>query len=137
MHDWRDRERADREFVLHPFTNLKDYAAGTLGPPRIVTGGHGIRIVDQNGRELIDGFAGLYCVNIGYGRKEVADAIAKQAEQLAYYHMYAANSTEPLIRLSERLVKMAPGNMSKVFYGLSGSDANETQAKIGESLAAA
>jgi len=60
-------------------------------------------------------------LNIGYGRTEVAEAIARQAYKLAYYHAYAGHSTEELIRLSDRLVRMAPGKMSKVFYGLSGS----------------
>ena len=120
----------DRATVLHPFTPLRDHASGASGPPTIVTGGHGIRIRDANGREYLDGFAGLYCVNIGYGRTEVADAIARQAHQLAYYHTYAGHTTEGLARLSARLVAMAPGEPSKVFYGLSGSDGNETQAKI-------
>lgn len=65
-----------------------------------------------------------------YGRTEVAEAISRQAHKLAYYHTYAAHTTDELARLSDRLVKMAPGKMSKVFYGLSGSDANETQAKL-------
>lgn len=120
----------DRRSVLHPFTQLKDFASGKAGDPTIVTGGKGIRIEDAHGNQLIDAFAGLYCVNIGYGRDEVADAIAKQAHQLAYYHSYAAHTTEQLAILSDRLVTMAPGKMSKVFYGMSGSDANETQAKI-------
>lgn len=120
----------DRGAVIHPFTHLKDFAQGKLGEPTIVDSGEGVRIRDSNGREYIDGFAGLYCVNIGYGRTEVAEAIAKQAHQLAYYHSYAAHTTEGLARLSDRLVKMAPGHMSKVFYGMSGSDANETNAKL-------
>lgn len=120
----------DRASVLHPFTNLKDFADGTLGDPTIVETAKGVRIKDSTGREFIDGFGGLYCVNVGYGRTEVADAIARQANKLAYYHSYAAHTTEELAKLSSRLVKMAPGNMSKVFYGLSGSDANETQAKL-------
>lgn len=119
----------DRRTVLHPFTYLKDYASGNVDPT-IVETGKGVRIQDATGREYIDGFAGLYCVNIGYGRTEVAEAIARQAYKLAYYHSYAAHTTEELARLSDRLVRMAPGRMSKVFYGLSGSDANETQAKI-------
>ena len=119
----------DRRTVLHPFTYLKDYASGNVDPT-IVETGKGVRIRDVTGREYIDGFAGLYCVNIGYGRTEVAEAIARQAYKLAYYHSYAAHTTEELARLSDRLVRMAPGRMSKVFYGLSGSDANETQAKI-------
>lgn len=120
----------DRNAVLHPFTNLKDFASGKLGDPTIIESGKGIRITDSTGREYIDGFAGLYCMNIGYGRSEVAEAISRQAHKLAYYHSYAAHTTEELARLSDRLVRMSPGKMSKVFYGLSGSDANETQAKL-------
>src|SRR5579871_4586324 len=120
----------DRSSVLHPATQLKEFASGKLGDPTIVTGGKGIRIQDSQGRSYIDGFAGLYCVNIGYGRTEVAEAIAQQAYKLAYYHSFAAHTTEALAILSDRLVRMAPGNPSKVFFGLSGSDANETQAKL-------
>ncbi|NBB13714.1 aminotransferase [Pseudomonas sp. SLFW] len=120
----------DRNSVLHPFTNLKDFASGKLGDPTIIETGKGIRITDSTGREYIDGFAGLYCMNIGYGRDEVAEAISRQAHKLAYYHSYAAHTTDELASLSDRLVKMAPGKMSKVFYGTSGSDANETNAKL-------
>ncbi|ENB9663449.1 MULTISPECIES: aspartate aminotransferase family protein [Pseudomonas] len=120
----------DRGAVLHPFTHLKDFASGKLGDPTIVETGKGITITDATGREYIDGFAGLYCMNVGYGRSEVAEAISRQAHKLAYYHTYAAHTTDELARLSDRLVNMAPGKMSKVFYGLSGSDANETQAKL-------
>ncbi|MCK1268920.1 aminotransferase class III-fold pyridoxal phosphate-dependent enzyme [Bradyrhizobium sp. 49] len=120
----------DRSSVLHPFTQLKEYASGKIGDPTIVAGGKGIRIEDAQGHSYIDGFAGLYCVNIGYGRTEVAEAIARQAYKLAYYHTYAAHTTEELAILSDRLVRMAPGKPSKVFFGLSGSDANETQAKL-------
>lgn len=120
----------DRATVLHPFTQLKDFASGKLGDPTIIETGKGIRIRDANGREYLDGFAGLYCMNIGYGRTEVAEAIAQQAYKLAYYHIYAAHSTEQIGRLSDRLVRMAPGRMSKVFYGTSGSDANETNVKL-------
>ncbi|RWH67684.1 aminotransferase [Mesorhizobium sp.] len=120
----------DRNSVLHPFTQLKDFATGKLGEPTIVETGKGIRIQDAHGNQLIDGFAGLYCVNVGYGRTEVAEAISRQAFRLAYYHSYAAHTTDELAILSDRLVKMAPGKMSKVFYGMSGSDANETQAKL-------
>lgn len=120
----------DRRSVLHPFTQLKEFATGKIGDPVIVETGKGIRIQDAHGNELIDGFAGLYCVNIGYGRAEVAEAISRQAYRLAYYHSYAAHTTDELATLSDRLVKMAPGKMSRVFYGMSGSDANETQAKL-------
>ncbi|WGR72971.1 MULTISPECIES: aminotransferase [unclassified Bradyrhizobium] len=130
MTDIKSISERDRSSVLHPFTQLKDFATGKLGDPTIVTDGKGVSIKDAEGRSYIDGFAGLYCVNVGYGRTEVAEAIARQAYQLAYYHSYAAHTTEELATLSDRLVRMAPGAPSKVFYGLSGSDANETQAKL-------
>jgi L-2,4-diaminobutyrate transaminase len=132
-----DLKEMDRTSVLHPSTSVADFATGKL-PSTIVETASGVRIRVGDGRELvelIDGFAGLYCVNIGYGRTEVADAIARQAHKLAYFHTYAGHSTEELIRLSDRLVKMAPasnggGKFQRVFYGTSGSDANETQAKL-------
>ncbi|MDA9455984.1 hypothetical protein XI00_17405 [Bradyrhizobium sp. CCBAU 21359] len=130
MIDIKTIAELDRSSVLHPFTQPKDFAKGKLGDPTIVTGGQGIRIQDAQGRSYIDGFAGLYCVNIGYGRTEVAQAIARQAYKLAYYHTYAAHTSEELAILAGRLVEMAPGKPSKVFFGLSGSDANETQAKL-------
>lgn len=123
-------EEMDRQSVIHPFTNLHDYAHGNLGDPRIVQTGEGTRITDQKGRTYIDGFAGLYCVNIGYGRMEVAEAIYEQAKKLAYYHAYAAHSNEPTIRLSDFVLRRAPENMRRIYYGMSGSDANETQAKL-------
>ncbi|MBP5858717.1 aminotransferase class III-fold pyridoxal phosphate-dependent enzyme [Marivibrio halodurans] len=123
-------EEMDRQSVLHPFTQLKQFASGELGGPRIVEGGEGIRIRDTKGNELIDGFAGLYCVNVGYGRGEIAEAIYAQAKQLAYYHAYAGHSNEPTIRLSDKILRKTPPGMSKIFYGLGGSDANETNAKI-------
>lgn len=120
----------DRAATLHPSTPVRAFESNEMGDPRIIETGSGIRITDAKGVTSIDGFAGLYCVNIGYGRQEVAEAIADQARKLAYYHTYGAHTTEALARLSNRLINMAPGNMSKVFYGLSGSDANETQVKL-------
>ena len=120
----------DQAATLHPFTPLRAFESNEMGEPRIIETAKGIRITDAKGNTSIDGFAGLYCVNIGYGREEVADAIGAQARKLAYYHSYAGHTTEALARLSHRLIAMAPAGMSKVFYGLSGSDANETQAKL-------
>lgn len=119
----------DRKVTFHASTHLRDFAHGDM-PGRVITGGRGINIVDKDGREFIDGFAGLYCVNIGYGRTEVAEAIYKQALELSYYHTYVGHSNEPQIELSEKILKLAGPGMSKVYYGMSGSDANETQLKI-------
>jgi len=119
----------DRQNIFHASTHLKKYAAGDL-PGRIITGGNGLRITDSEGTELVDAFAGLYCVNIGYGRTEMAEAIYEQAKNLAYYHTYVGHTSEALINLSERIIGMAPNGMSKIYYGMSGSDANETQLKL-------
>jgi L-2,4-diaminobutyrate transaminase len=120
----------DRSSVIHPFTPLRQFADGQAGGPRIVTGGEGIRIRDRDGRELIDAFAGLYCVNVGYGRREIADAIHEQALRLAYYHAYAGHTNEPTIDLSRRVLELAPKGMQRIYYGLSGSDANESLVKM-------
>ena len=125
----QDLIERDRNVTFHASTHLRDFAHGDA-PGRVITGGKGINIVDKDGREFIDGFAGLYCVNIGYGRTEVAEAIYKQALELSYYHTYVGHSNEPQIELSEQILKIAGMNMSKVYYGMSGSDANETQLKI-------
>ncbi|MGO1247235.1 MAG: aspartate aminotransferase family protein [Oceanisphaera sp.] len=119
----------DRQNIFHASTHLKQYANGEI-QGRIITGAQGIRIKDSTGIELIDAFAGLYCVNIGYGRLEMAEALYEQAKKLAYYHTYVGHSNEALIELSDRIIKMAPAGMSKVYYGMSGSDANETQMKL-------
>jgi L-2,4-diaminobutyrate transaminase len=124
-------EAIDRATILHASTPLKQHRDGTLGGPRIVESGSGIRIRDTNGHESIDGFAGLYCVNVGYGRTEIADAIHAQAQKLAYYHTYAGHSNGKLIELSRRVLQdWAPAGMSKIYYGMSGSDANETNIKL-------
>jgi L-2,4-diaminobutyrate transaminase len=126
----RSLEEMDRAGVFHPNTMLGAYARGDLGDPTIVSGASGIRIRDQKGNEWIDGFAALWCVNIGYGRTEIADAMHAQAVKMAYYHGHAGHSSEPVIRLTDRVLRLCPEGMSKIFWGLQGSDAHETQVKI-------
>lgn len=123
-------EQIDRSSVIHPFTPLKSFSNEGTPDPRIMTEGRGIRLRSSKGEELIDAFAGLYCVNIGYGRTEVADAIYAQANKLAYAHSYAMQSHEPGARLAKKILEWAPPHMARVFFGLSGSDANETQIKL-------
>ena len=119
----------DREYFFHPSTHLAQHAR-CEAPNRIITGGSGVFIEDRDGNRLLDAFAGLYCVNVGYGRSEIADAIAEQAKKLAYYHAYVSHGTEASITLAKMVLDRAPKNMSKVYFGLSGSDANETNIKL-------
>ena len=119
----------DRESFLHPSTHLAQHARGEA-PGRIIKSAEGCFVTDRDGNRLLDAFAGLYCVNIGYGRKEVAEAIAEQAHELAYYHAYVGHGTEASITLAHMVMERAPAHMSKVYFGLGGSDANETNVKL-------
>ena len=128
-HTSEQLEQWDRENFFHPSTHLGQFSRGEL-PQRIITGGEGVYIEDANGNKLLDAFAGLYCVNVGYGRREVAAAIAEQANKLSYYHAYVGHGTESSIELAKMIIERAPSNMSRVYFGLSGSDANETNVKL-------
>ncbi len=123
----RDLAELDRTYHLHPFTSLRAHADGK---PTVIVRGEGCRLWDDEGREYLDGLAGLWCVNAGYGREEIADAIRAQAARLPYYHAFASMTSEAPARLAERIVTMAPPHFSKVFYGNSGSDANDTAVKL-------
>lgn len=119
----------DRDNFFHPSTHLAQHARGE-SPSRVIKTASGVHLEDRDGNKLLDAFAGLYCVNVGYGRKEIADAIAAQAQELAYYHSYVGHGTEASITLSKMILDRAPANMSKVYFGLGGSDANETNIKL-------
>ncbi|WP_332685723.1 aspartate aminotransferase family protein [Bosea sp. (in: a-proteobacteria)] len=119
----------DRDHFFHPSTHMGQHARGET-PNRIIAGGEGVYIVDRDGKRSLDAFAGLYCVNVGYGRKSITDAIADQAAKLSYYHAYVGHGSEPSIKLAKMVVDRAPKGMSRVFFGLSGSDANETNLKL-------
>ncbi|SDB17492.1 aspartate aminotransferase family protein [Bauldia litoralis] len=119
----------DRESFFHPSTHLAQHARGET-PTRIVTGGEGVYIVDRDGKKSLDAFGGLYCVNVGYGRPEIAEAIADQAKSLAYYHAYVGHGTEASITLAHMIAERAPDHLNHVYFGLSGSDANETNVKL-------
>lgn len=119
----------DRDNFFHPSTHLAQHARGE-SPSRVIKTASGVHIEDRDGNKMLDAFAGLYCVNVGYGRQEIAEAIADQARELAYYHSYVGHGTEASITLSKMILDRAPSNMSKVYFGLGGSDANETNVKL-------
>jgi L-2,4-diaminobutyrate transaminase len=119
----------DRDNFFHPSTHLAQHARGE-SPSRVIKTASGVYIQDRDGTKFLDAFAGLYCVNVGYGRQEIAQAIGDQAKELAYYHSYVGHGTEASITLSKMILDRAPANMSKVYFGLGGSDANETNVKL-------
>ena len=121
-------EEADRRFVFHPFTQLDQHEQA--GSPSLIVAGSGACVQDLHGRSYIDGMAGLWCVNVGYGRVELAEAMRAGAERLGYYHAFSSMGTDTPGLLADRLLGMAPPGMSKVFFGCTGSDANDTQVKL-------
>lgn len=122
-------EEMDKQSFFHPYTPLDIHMKTG---PKIIASGKGIRVTDNHGKEYIDSMAGLWCVNVGYGRDEVADAAHAQLKKLAYYHSFASVANEPAIRLADRLIELVPDRlkMSKVLFGNTGSDANDTNIKL-------
>ena len=120
-------EEMDVRCMLHPATSIADHLANG---PRIIAEGKGVHLTDTKGRRYLDGAAGLWCVNVGYGRQEIVDAIAEQAARLPFYHSFNSMANEPSIRLADRILRWAPDGMSKVIFGSGGSDANDTNVKL-------
>jgi L-2,4-diaminobutyrate transaminase len=125
-------EDIDRETMFHPNTSIVDHLKKG---PHIMAEASGVRVRDRQGRELIDCGAGLWCVNIGYGRREMGEAAKRAFENLAYHHIFGGTSNEPIIRLAERVLglfheKAGAPHLSKVFFGSGGSDANDTNFKL-------
>jgi L-2,4-diaminobutyrate transaminase len=120
-------EELDRQRFLHPFQPLP---AGARGDGVLMREGRGVWLRDVTGREYLDALSGLWCVNVGYGREEIAEAMASQARRLAFYHSFSGMGNEPAVRLADRLLERTGRRFERVFFGLSGSDANETQLKL-------
>jgi len=119
--------RLDKQSQFHPFTSITDLK--TDGPT-VMASGQGVRVRDVEGKEYLDGMAGLWCVNLGYGRKEIVEAITRQSERLSFFHTFNGMSTDVVAECADALLKRAPVPMARVFFGASGSDANETQLKL-------
>ena len=120
-------EDLDRRHHLHPFTTHEElHAQGT----HIITRGEGCWLWDAQGRKLFDGLAGLWCVNVGYSCHEIVDAVHAQMKQVPYYCSFFNSTTEPAIRLADRIASLAPNGMTHVMFSNSGSEANETALKL-------
>ncbi len=113
----------DAAHHLHPFSDMKKLNAdGT----RIIQRGEGVHIFDSHGKKYLDGFAGLWCVNIGYGRKEIADAVARQMNELPYYNTFFGTTSPATTLLAEKVTSKAGPRFNHIFFTGSGSEANDT-----------
>jgi putrescine aminotransferase len=127
MTDTARWQALDRDHHLHPFTDHKALAA--IGS-RIITRAEGCWLWDSEGNRILDGMAGLWCVNVGYGRAELVEAAARQMAILPFYNTFFQSTTAPAIELAERLAAIAPSELSRVFFANSGSEANDTVVKL-------
>lgn len=117
----------DAAHHMHPFT---DNAALAKKGARIMKSAKGVWLTDTEGHRIIDGMAGLWCVNIGYGRKELAEVAARQMEELSYYNTFFQTSHVPAIALAAKIAEVAPEGMNQVFFAGSGSEANDTNIRM-------
>lgn len=119
----RNMSAIDTAHHIHPFCDMKDMNRnGAL----IMAKGDGVWIHDSLGNPFLDGFAGLWCVNIGYGRKEIADAVMRQMNELPYYNTFFGTSTEPTALLAQKVTGYTQGRMNRIFFTSSGSEATDT-----------
>ena len=114
----------DREYQIHPLHHPNDHTR-----PLVLVRGKGATVTDAEGRTYIDGLAGLWNVNVGHGRAELAEAAARQMRDLAYHSNYIGSINVPSVELAERLVALAPANMRAVYFTCGGAESNESSIK--------
>ena len=117
----------DRSHHLHPFTDLKDYAAHG---GRIVTHAEHIYIHDAEGNRMLDGMSGLWCCNLGYSQHQIVEAIYRQLQELPYYNNFFRCANQPAVELATLLAEVTPPDFNHVFFTNSGSEANDTNIRL-------
>jgi putrescine aminotransferase len=120
-------QRLDAAHHFHPFT---DKAALAKKGARVILRGEGVWLTDSEGHRILDGMAGLWCVNLGYGRRELGQVAARQMEELPYYNTFFQTTHVPAIALAAKLAELAPGDLNHVFFAGSGSEANDTNIRL-------
>ena len=108
---------------LHPFT---DNASLASKGARVISKAKGVYLWDAEGNQYLDGMAGLWCVNVGYGRKEIVDAVSAQMQQLPYYNTFFQTTHPPVAELAAKVAELTPDTLNRVFFCSSGSEANDT-----------
>ncbi len=122
-----DLQALDASHHMHPFTAGAELAKKGA---RVITRADGVTLTDSDGNNILDAMSGLWCVNIGYGRHELADAAARQMKELPYYNTFFQTTHVPAIALAAKLAELAPRDLNHVFYACSGSEANDTNIRL-------
>ena len=120
---WRD----DQRHFVHPFTHFDSFKQeGSL----VITGAKGAHITDSRGKRYLDGIGGLWCMSLGFGEEEMAQAVADQIRRLSFYSAFVDTTNPPAVELATKLASLAPGDLNRVFYTCSGSAANDTAVRL-------
>jgi putrescine aminotransferase len=123
----KELQALDAAHHMHPFTTDSDLAKKGV---RVITRAEGVFLNDSDGNRILDGMSGLWCVNVGYGRKELSDVAARQMQELSFYNTFFQTTHVPAIALATKLAELAPGDLNHVFFANSGSEANDTNIRM-------
>ncbi len=119
--------RKDRAHVIHPYT---DFATFQDEGSHVISSSAGCYVTDIEGNEYLDGIAGLWCTNIGHGRVDMAEAIARQVAKMQYYNPFGHTTNEPAAVLAEKMVQLTPGSLNHVYFTCGGSTANDSAIRV-------
>lgn len=120
-------DEADAKFHFHPYTQPRDLEKnGAL----VVVGGRGVHVVDENGKEYIEGMAGLWCAALGFSEQRLTDAAHRQMQKLPYYHTFSGKVSGPVTELVEVMMRWSPVPMARILFANSGSESNDTAVKL-------
>ncbi|GGK56639.1 aminotransferase [Amphritea balenae] len=117
----------DKQHFIHPYT---DFSTFQDEGSQVISHSEGVYVTDTEGKPYLDGIAGLWCVNIGHGRREMAEAISNQVTTMEYYNPFGHSTNKPAAQLAAKLAELSPGNLNHVFYGCGGSVANDTAVRL-------
>jgi adenosylmethionine-8-amino-7-oxononanoate aminotransferase len=117
----------DKDHFIHPYTDFSTFAQEGS---QVISKASGMHVTDNQGNQFVDAIAGLWCVNIGHGRTEIADAAAEQIRKMDYYNPFGHSTNEPASELAAKLAQLSPGSLNHVFYGCGGSVANDTAVRL-------
>ena len=125
--DTKAIQKLDSAHYLHPFTDFKELNEKGA---RVMVRGDGIYIWDSEGKKILDGMSGLWCVNVGYGRTSISEAVYKQMETLPFYNSFFNTTNVPAVQLAAKLVEISPPQFNHVFFTGSGSEGNDTNLRM-------
>ncbi|MEG0884148.1 MAG: aminotransferase class III-fold pyridoxal phosphate-dependent enzyme, partial [Janthinobacterium sp.] len=127
VYDTAAIQQMDSAHYLHPFTDFQDLASKGA---RVIVRGDGVYLWDSQGKKIVDGMSGLWCVNVGYGRTSISQAVYKQMETLPFYNSFFGTTNVPAAQLAAKLAQISPPQFQHVFFTSSGSEGNDTNLRM-------